>query len=111
MEYSFYILLVRMPHKTIIMYFSYIQVLFLYIGRILVGVASAINPFIYATTIPKFKETMKNFSKSFVSGSKTVDSGSKMKGSENFEIKYNKAAFTVSLLLYMGHIDKKNPKM
>jgi len=61
--------------------------LFLYIGRILVGVASAINPFIYATTIPKFKETMKNFSKSFVSGSKTVDSGSKIKESENFEIK------------------------
>ena len=58
------------------------QVLFLYISRILVGVASSINPFIYATTIPKFKEAMQNFTKSFVSESKIPGSESKMKESE-----------------------------
>ena len=40
--------------------YFYFQIFFLFIQRVLVGAGSCMNPFIYATTIPQFKEGIHN---------------------------------------------------
>ena len=61
------LLVIKIYHRNSFHY----KVLFIFIARILVQAGSSINPFIYATTIPRFKKSVSNYLGCFIRNKKT----------------------------------------